>query len=325
MFKHRGLDSLARSRWAAIGAAVAVAVGAGGAGWVAHAAPGPTASVFVSITPCRLFDTRPSTQVADRATPLDSGETWTRPVWGSNGQCTIPSTATSISYNLTIPDPTVTGFMTLYPADVSRPGSSSINPVANGGTKANSGIVGLSAAGAMNIYNHAGPIDAVMDVTGYYVAGGAGATGPAGAAGAAGAAGPQGLAAWDTIPSGQTVTGEIIYDAQSAGSLITDGLAVNLPGVAPVALDAAHVNFGKLSGASDADAACDGTDIAHPTAPRGMVCIYMDPGSTSSIDLTKLSGDVFNMPTRAFFVAWTPNGAAGDDEFIYASWAYTAP
>jgi hypothetical protein len=119
------------------------------------------------------------------------------------------------------------------------------------------------------------------------------------------------------------VTGEIIYDTQSAGSLTTDGFAVNLPGVAPVALDTLHVNFGQFSLASDADATCDGTDFAHPTAPPGMVCIYLD--STSSINVATLSGDVFNMPTRAFYVSWTPNGAAGDDEYIYASWAYTAP
>jgi hypothetical protein len=47
----------ARSRWAAVSAAVAVTIGIGGLG-VAHAVTtGGTPSAFVPVTPCRLFDT----------------------------------------------------------------------------------------------------------------------------------------------------------------------------------------------------------------------------------------------------------------------------
>lgn len=147
MFRHARSSTLTRSRWAGIGAAIAVSLGAGGIGLIAHAANSAPSS-FVSITPCRLFDTRPATLVGDRNTPLNAGEEFARPVWGANGQCNIPTTATGISYNLTVPT-SINGFLTVYPADAARPGSSSINPVAGEGVKANGGIVGLSAAGAI--------------------------------------------------------------------------------------------------------------------------------------------------------------------------------
>jgi len=53
-----------RTRWAAIGAAVAVSFG-GGALFVANAAPS-TGDTFVAIEPCRLLDTRTSSQVGAR-------------------------------------------------------------------------------------------------------------------------------------------------------------------------------------------------------------------------------------------------------------------
>ena len=46
-----------RSRWAAIGAAVAVGLGAGGL-FVAEAAPGPAESTIVTVTPERILETR---------------------------------------------------------------------------------------------------------------------------------------------------------------------------------------------------------------------------------------------------------------------------
>src|SRR5450432_4523909 len=95
MFGQIGTSTLARTRWAGIGAAVAVSLGAGGVGLIAHAA-GSMPSSFVSITPCRLFDTRPATAVGDRVTPLKAGEDFVRQVSGTNGNCTIPTTATAI-------------------------------------------------------------------------------------------------------------------------------------------------------------------------------------------------------------------------------------
>ena len=167
MFRRAGGSTLTRSRWAGIGAAVAVSLGGGGIGLIAHAAGG-TPSSFVSITPCRLFDTRPAPDnVGDRSTPLNAGEDFLRQVTGTNGQCTIPAGATGISYNLTVPT-AINGFLTVYPADATRPLSSNINPVAGESVKANGGIVGLSATGAIKVYTLTGPLNALFDITGYF-------------------------------------------------------------------------------------------------------------------------------------------------------------
>ena len=164
---------------------MAVSLGAGGIGLIAHAAGSSAPSSFVSIAPCRLFDTRPATLVGDRNTPLNAGEEFTRQVWGTNGNCTIPSTATGISYNLTVPTG-INGFLTVYPADATRPTSSNINPVGGEGVKANGGIVGLSATGAIKLYTLTGPVDALLDITGYFLPASAGPAGPAGPAGSTG-------------------------------------------------------------------------------------------------------------------------------------------
>lgn len=212
MFRRVHGSTLTRSRWAGIGAAIAVSLGAGGIGFIAHAANSSPSS-FVPITPCRLFDTRPApANVGDRNTPLGAGEDLLRQVTGTNGDCTIPAGTSAISYNLTIPSG-VDGFLTLYPADAARrPSTSSINPVTGQGVKVNGGIVGLSAAGAIKLYTLTGPIDAVLDVTGYFLATPAGPGGPSGPAGPVGATGPAGAPG----PAGPTLVATGLVDADGA-------------------------------------------------------------------------------------------------------------
>jgi hypothetical protein len=291
-------ESVSRTRWAAIGAAVAVSLGAGGLGWIAHAA-NTAPSTFVGIAPCRLFDTRPAPDnVGDRNTPLAAGEEFVRQVTGTNGNCTIPANATAIAYNLTVPT-SISGFLTIFPADAPRPNSSSINPVAGESVKANGGVVGLSPAGAIKLYTLTGPTNAILDITGYYTAAGGGS-------------------ANGVIPSGQTVMGEIMYDTHQGATVNSDRISVSLPGVAPVALTNATVNF--ASGGGDNDATCTGTTTA-PTAPPGKVCIYLAAAS----GITFMSGSIGNLPTRAFRIGFDPAGVDNADMFLVASWAYTAP
>ncbi len=63
--------SLARSRWAAFGAAVAVSAGAGGIGLVQ--ASGGAESTVTPVAPCRLVDTRSPGTIGVRSTPLGAG------------------------------------------------------------------------------------------------------------------------------------------------------------------------------------------------------------------------------------------------------------
>ena len=65
-----------------------------------------SASSFVSIVPCRLVDTRPDSGVGSRSTPVGPEETATLSVSGTNGDCVIPSTATSITANVTVDNAT---------------------------------------------------------------------------------------------------------------------------------------------------------------------------------------------------------------------------
>lgn len=249
-----------------------------------------------------MFDTWPAPDnVGDRNTPLAAGEELTRQVTGANGNCNIPANATAIAYNLTVPT-SISGFLTIFPADATRPLSSSINPVAGESVKANSGIVGLSATGAIKLYTLTGPLNALLDITGYYTSAGGSSAG--------------------VIPGGQTVTGEIIWDSIAFADTTSDRVGVTLPGVAPVALTDATVNIAN-SGAGDADATCTGTGTA-PTAPPGKVCIYVR--SNSGVSLASISGGIGGLPTRAFWMTFTPNAAIGGaDALVYATWAYTAP
>ena len=142
--------------------------------------------------PCRLFDTGPATQVGNRATPIGAGEEATFAVWGTNGNCTIPDSATGVITNVTTVDGTADSFLAVYPADVARPNTSSQNWVAGGPPNPNGINVALSSSGAIKVFNLAGSVDVVIDIMGYLTPGGAGAPGPVGPVGPAGPAGPTG-------------------------------------------------------------------------------------------------------------------------------------
>lgn len=158
-----------RARWAAIGAAVAVTIGAGGGIAVTNAAVGSgERAVFVAVTPCRLLDTRPLSQVGPRNTPLGPGATYTQTVWGSNGLCTIPSDAVAVAMNVTVTDGTVGSFLTVWPSDVGLPVASSLNWSTGDAARPNKVDVRLSADGKINFYNFAGTVNVIADVVGYY-------------------------------------------------------------------------------------------------------------------------------------------------------------
>jgi multisubunit Na+/H+ antiporter MnhB subunit len=110
-----------RSRWAAVGAAVAVTLGAGGMVAV-NAAPSEPSS-FVSITPTRILDTRTDVGLAG---PFVSGVAQTLQVTGTvptqppggaaavNAEV-VPSTATSVVFNVTVVNPQTNGFLSVRP------------------------------------------------------------------------------------------------------------------------------------------------------------------------------------------------------------------
>ena len=160
--------NLLRTRWAALGAAVAVSLG-GGAMWMVDAAPADPGVEFVAITPCRLLATRPApSTVGARSAPLGAAEAWATAVWGTNGNCTVPATATAVSLNVTVLAGTATSNLTVYPADAGRPNTSNLNWRAGDGATPNAVTVGLSATGSIALYNAAGTVQVIVDIVGYY-------------------------------------------------------------------------------------------------------------------------------------------------------------
>ncbi len=102
--------------------------------------------------------------------------------------CNVPETALAIATNTTAVNPTARTFITMYPSDVSNPGTLNLNVVAGAAPTPNSANIPLSAGGEFEVYNDAGSVNIIIDVNGYYQPSSAvGATGAPGAPGADGA------------------------------------------------------------------------------------------------------------------------------------------
>lgn len=161
-----------RARWAAIGAAVAVSVGAGGLGIANAAVDSGPKPVYQAITPCRLADTRPAPDnVGDKAGPLSAGENWVLDGWGDHGECTgvLPADTTALELNVTAIGATQPTFLTLYPAGAALPTASNLNPAPAQPPTPNAVTAPLAADGTFAVYNGFGFVDVVIDVVGYYV------------------------------------------------------------------------------------------------------------------------------------------------------------
>ncbi|MCU1391665.1 MAG: hypothetical protein JWM34_93 [Ilumatobacteraceae bacterium] len=300
----------------AVGGALAIAIGLGSALSIAHAGNvGASApSSLVTITPCRLVDTRADSTVGNRSTPLTATEVADFAVRGTNGNCTIPADATGIVSNVTVVNGTSASYLTVYPGDAPQPLSSNLNWTASSAPVPNLVTVGLSATGGIKAYNNAGKADVVIDIVGYYEAGSAGAAGPMGLPGPA-------AVIPSAITSGKTVTGyeAFDYDVISAG---TRDFIVHLPAKAGVSLTDDTVNFANSMTVitPENDILCTGTYQA-PTAPAGRVCLYI--GVNQAKDVV----NAFAVPVAALNdSAFDVGIASGPGEnYVTMTWAYTAP
>ncbi len=171
--------SMWRSRWAAIGAAIAVSLGAGGM-LVAQAAPGASESTIVTVTPERIMDTRDPVNVG-LAGPFVSPVSQKLRVTGSVATTTgtktvVPVGATGVLLNVTAAGPSAAGFISIRPGDATgAPATSSLN-VDAGKNLPNAVQVALPTTGdnagkidiTYDAYGVAGPTtDILIDVVGY--------------------------------------------------------------------------------------------------------------------------------------------------------------
>ncbi len=159
--------SMWRSRWAAVGAAVAVTLGFGTFGIANATIASGERAVFVPITPCRLLDTRGAAPVGPRGVPITAGEEFRAQVWGANGDCNVSSGASAVVMNVTAVAPTNAGFITVWPSNVARPNSSSLN-FAGGQTIPNEVTSRIGGDGGVKFYTTADSLDLIADVVGYY-------------------------------------------------------------------------------------------------------------------------------------------------------------
>jgi hypothetical protein len=85
---------------------------------------------------------------------------------------TIPNGATAAVFNVTVVNPSASGFMTVYPEGNDQPNASNVN-YATGQTTSNRVIVPLSNTGGITAFSSAAT-DLIVDVSGYYSAAGGG-------------------------------------------------------------------------------------------------------------------------------------------------------
>jgi alpha-tubulin suppressor-like RCC1 family protein len=125
---------------------------------------GPLGSRFHGLTPYRYFDTRNGTGGVGTSR-LGPGAVLHFQVTGKGG---VPgSGVTAVVMNVTVTQPTVASYLTVYPDDVSRPLASNLNYVP-GQTVPNLVVVRVPASGVVDFYNNAGATHVLADVVGYY-------------------------------------------------------------------------------------------------------------------------------------------------------------
>lgn len=150
--------------------------------------------------------------------------------------------------------------------------------------------------------------------------------GTTGKSGAPGAEGPRGLSAWETMPTGTSVSGPLFLSMSASGFSTTgSGHTITLP-----ARTSSRIGFDDIKYAASyagveidapiVDPACTGS-FAAPTAPPGKVCIYLN--SVSGI--ARLGrAELAIVPDRSFSIVFWPTAGAATMTIIGA-WAYTAP
>ena len=140
--------------------------GTNGAGTIFRLSVGQVLSPvqFISVTPCRLVDTRQGGH------PIQAG-TWQDFVLPQLAQaqgCANLSTAAAYSLNVTLipQNRAPVGYLTIWPAGRTQPLVSTMNSL-DGRTKANAAIVPAGASGAVNIFV-TNTADVVLDIDGYF-------------------------------------------------------------------------------------------------------------------------------------------------------------
>ncbi len=142
-------------------------------GWFGDGSETSQGAYFFAIPPLRICDTRAGTGTECSGTSLGPGQSRTIPVAGVDGLPTAGGTSppAAVIANVTAVFGTASTYFTLYPSDVSLPNASDLN-VGSAQNTPNLVIVQLATtganAGAVNLFNDQGSINAIVDVAGWF-------------------------------------------------------------------------------------------------------------------------------------------------------------
>jgi hypothetical protein len=159
-----------RTRWAAIGAACAVTLGAGGFGVVNAVVSSGEKSVYVPVSPIRVLDTRGGTTLSGGTHRLVVEGLIT--VTDGSSQQIVPTEATAIAINVTATSTRKNGdygYVTVYPctSDADTPPNASSLNFETDVDIANALNVTTSANGSICLYVF-GTADLIVDIAGYF-------------------------------------------------------------------------------------------------------------------------------------------------------------
>ncbi|MCU1396362.1 MAG: hypothetical protein JWM34_4790 [Ilumatobacteraceae bacterium] len=132
----------------------------------------PTGTAFSGLTPARLLDTRFGSLSTATIDGIDAGggaipanSTLNVVVTGRGG---VPASgAGAVALNVTVTNPTGSGYLTVYPAGTHAPTASNLNFIP-GQTIPNMVIVPVGNNGEISIFNSAGSSDVLVDVLGWF-------------------------------------------------------------------------------------------------------------------------------------------------------------
>jgi hypothetical protein len=129
----------------------------------------PGGAVSYLPVPIRIFDSRNGSPapLPNPKSPLVGEAAYTIQVTGTAvGGLSVPAGASGVFGNLTVTNTQGPGDLILYPDGAARPNASNIN-YGPGQTVANAFNVGLSGAGAMDLFTHVSGTEAIIDIAGY--------------------------------------------------------------------------------------------------------------------------------------------------------------
>jgi hypothetical protein len=176
--RRRAGRPFARTRWLALGAVIAIVIGAGGMNAALATISTGDRGAFVDVSPKRIADTRFNIGISGQlasGVPKLLKVTGSVPIAPSGSATVVPAGATAVVLNVTAVNPTRSGFVSVRPGDATgSPTTSNLNVVA-GVNVPNSVTVGLPTAGGnagkIQIWyqgSGGGSTHILVDVVGYY-------------------------------------------------------------------------------------------------------------------------------------------------------------